>query len=85
MITGSFITRTQGNDSGHARKNSALVAIVGVIEVPNDSPFNSEGHQFQIHGHDTRCFLSGDLIADHQELTRGMAIGSLITEPIWRT
>lgn len=85
MITGSFITRTQGNDSGKARKNSSLVAIIGVIEVPNDSPFNSEGHQFLIYGHDARCFLSGDMIADHKEALRGHAIGNLITMPLWKT
>lgn len=84
MITGSFITRTQGNNSGKARKNSALVAIVGVIEVPNDSPLNSEGHQFLIGGHD-RYFSSGDMIADHKEAIRGHGIGNLITMDLWRT
>ena len=84
MITGSFITRTQGDNSGKARKGHALVAIVGVIEVPNDSPLNSEGQQFAVAGHD-RYLTSLDAITDHKDRFTGYALGNLITEPIWRT
>ena len=80
MITGSIITRTQGDDSGRAREGHALVTIVGIIEVPNDSELNSEGVQFAISQDFTPIQLT-----DHKDRFRGYSLGSLITEPIWRT
>ena len=86
MITGQIIVRTQGNDTGRARKGTALVMIVGIIEVPNESHLNAEGVQYTIvnnleYPEDWTLLKCQNL----KEQVKGMDASGMLLAPIWRT
>lgn len=65
-----------------------LVMVVGVMEVPEGADLPGE-HQFVVTGSDIPDALALTLLKqprfDRTEMAQGHSIGSLLTEPIWRT
>ncbi len=91
MVTGQVIFReaTEQAPNGSDRK---LMMVVGLIAVPRDYPFKGE-HQYTISS-PLLPLLSGRASAtlvvheqtgvDRTEDARGMDLGYLLTQPIWR-
>ncbi len=90
-LTGQIITRPMGPLnvivdplSGSKR---VLVAIVGIVAVDLESPLNVEGRQFTVSGllgDDTAITVHTALSVDRSKSAKGMPLGNLLMEPIWR-
>lgn len=90
LITGQILTRRQEQQTADGRM---LVAVVGVIAVPEGHVLDSEGMQHAIAGQvciadeepgmGTQLTISNRSI-DLAEKMRGSCLGSALTMPIWR-
>ena len=72
---GSIIVRP----TGEVKHGNNLVAIVGIVAVPDGHPFlEKDGLQFPV-------LIESDSAptANHNDLARGLGLGDLLTEPIW--
>ena len=77
MIVGQVVVRPQG--PGSNPHGGTLVAIVGIVTVPDDHPLaQKDGQQYA-----AAIETEGDPI-DRSELARGFDLGDLLTQPIWR-
>lgn len=95
-LTGQIITRPLGefNVMGNPLRDGdkrVLVAVIGVVAVDPESLLNVEGRQFIVS--ESPLGLSMDNIqitvhtagaVDRAESAKGMPLGNLLMEPIWR-
>lgn len=86
MISGQLFFRDTRDSDGSDRK---LMMVVGIIAVPKDSSLKGE-HKYTVAGDDDTFGGKPGLVIhpdseDLTELAKGMAAGSLLTQPIWRT
>jgi len=88
VVTGQIIFRDTNKKAFDLdRSNRKLVSFVGIIAIPEHFPIKGE-HQYNVIGVDTISGLELTTLVntkkDISEITRGLGLGQLIREPIWR-
>ncbi len=81
-ITGQIVFREAGNH--HQLEDRRLMMFTGIIAVPKVCIYKGE-HQYVLIGNDEGQQLTVYPQAiDRTELFRGMELGNMVTEPIWK-
>jgi hypothetical protein len=92
-LTGQIITRPMGplnymvDPLEGSNRKRVLVAIIGIVAVDPESPLNVEGRQLTVSSllaDDTAITVHTDGAIDRSECAKGMPLGNLLMEPIWR-
>jgi len=86
MTTGMLFFRDAGEaqfDSVLPQDSRRLVMVVGVLALGNSHKYIKGEHQYAIAGRGLLTLSRHGV--DQTALTRGMGLGALVTEPIWRT
>lgn len=86
MITGQLFFRETAQEAPD-KPDHKLLMVVGIIAVPNDSKLCGE-HQYVVTGKErSDCIAIAAhtrLGVDRTDMARGLGLGSLVTQPIWR-
>jgi hypothetical protein len=85
MVTGQLFFRGTRRECLN-KDGRKLMMVVGVIAVPDNFAMKEE-HQYVVSGlgPGTILIVDPETGIDYTDLARGLALGQLVTEPIWRT